>query len=68
MDPHHIDVDDPFADPTLLDRDHTIFPGEATLNISRNASLTLGTDSLIILGAFFVPYCRSSLAARADSL
>jgi hypothetical protein len=43
------DVLNPFADPTLVE-DQRSFVGEATLNVGRNASLTLGTDSLIVLG------------------
>jgi hypothetical protein len=39
---------DPFADPHL---DHQPqFVTDSTLNVGRNASLTLGTDSLIVLG------------------
>jgi hypothetical protein len=49
-DPHHADVDDPFADPIPNDGHQRILSGEPTLNVSRNASLTLGTDSLIVLG------------------
>ena len=37
---------DPFADPMLVEDQRTI----TTLNVGRNASLTLGTDSLIVLG------------------
>lgn len=40
---------DPFADPTLIE-DQRTFVGESTLIVGRNASLTLGTDSLIVLG------------------
>lgn len=39
---------DPFADPHTGDDRHYV--GETTLNVGRNASLTLGTDSLIVLG------------------
>ena len=39
---------DPFADPHLDDQHH--FVTDSTLNVGRNASLTLGTDSLIVLG------------------
>ena len=38
---------DPFADPHLDDQHQ--FATDATLNVGRNASLTLGTDSLIVL-------------------
>jgi hypothetical protein len=41
--------DDPFADPTLVEEQRD-FVGGSTLNVGRNASLTLGTDSLIVLG------------------
>ena len=40
---------DPFADTNVTDNQHD-FPDDATLVVGRNASLTLGTDSLIILG------------------
>ena len=46
-------MDDPFVDPiTSFDehaRDHS-FGIDSTLAVGRNASLTLGTDSLIVLG------------------
>jgi hypothetical protein len=48
MEPRCAD-DDPFADPTLVE-DQLTFVGQSTLNVGRNASLTLGTDSLIVLG------------------
>lgn len=48
MEPQYAD-DDPFADPTLVE-DQQTFVGESTLDVGRNASLTLGTDSLIVLG------------------
>ena len=39
----------PFADPNIHeDADHA--GEESTLTVGRNASLTLGTDSLIVLG------------------
>ena len=51
--------DDPFVDPppaippvpsiTALGNDHA-FAVDSTLAVGRNASLTLGTDSLIVLG------------------
>lgn len=50
--------DDPFADPTVV-MDQRIEIGPATLNVGRNASLTLGTDSLIVLGMFCG--CRESV-------
>jgi hypothetical protein len=39
---------DPFADPRVDDEPQ--FVVDSTLNVSRHASLTLGTDSLIVLG------------------
>ena len=39
---------DPFADPHLDGQGQ--FVTDSTLNVGRNASLTLGTDSLIVLG------------------
>lgn len=45
--------DDPFVDPQSVTEDHTsdhAFAADATLAVGRNASLTLGTDSLIVLG------------------
>ena len=41
---------DPFADPTA--HDPADFAGGSTLNVGRNASLTLATDSLIVLGVW----------------
>jgi hypothetical protein len=41
---------DPFADPHLDDQHQ--FVTDSTLNVGRNASLTLGTDSLIVLGTW----------------
>ena len=49
---------DPFADPS---RDEHHFDEQATLNVGRNASLTLGTDSLVVLGTVYdytpEPWC-----------
>jgi len=39
---------DPFADPQ--NDDHHSLATDSTLNVGRNASLTLGTDSLVVLG------------------
>lgn len=39
---------DPFADPENDDQ-HPLAT-DSTLNVGRNASLTLGTDSLVVLG------------------
>ena len=48
--------DDPFRDPSLVPK-HTAQPGEVagvpdTLAVGRDASLTLGTDSLVVLGVY----------------
>lgn len=40
---------DPFADPSV-NGDQQDLTRDATLIVGRNASLTLGTDSLIVLG------------------
>lgn len=40
---------DPFADP-VIDGEQQDFARESTLTVGRNASLTLATDSLIVLG------------------
>lgn len=56
MQAQHADDGDPFADPAQVEeeeQDQRTFVGEATLNAGRNANLTLGTDSLIVLGLFF---------------
>ena len=42
---------DPFADPNVEVVGHDI--GVSTLSVGRNASLTLGTDSLIVLGTCY---------------
>ena len=49
----HVDSD-PFADPSIHETQHDQVE-ESTLTVGRNASLTLGTDSLIVLG-----WCTSS--------
>jgi hypothetical protein len=41
----------PFADAAIVDEQRD-FVGESTLAVGRNASLTLGTDSLIVLGSY----------------
>lgn len=48
--------DDPFRDPSLVPK-HTTQPSDAasvpdTLAVGRDASLTLGTDSLVVLGVY----------------
>ena len=45
----HDIASDPFADPIGQEDAHR-FIEDATLSVGRNASLTLGTDSLIVLG------------------
>ena len=42
----NINDNNPFADPSS----HENLVEESTLTVGRNASLTLGTDSLIVLG------------------
>jgi hypothetical protein len=47
--------DDPFKDPSLIDGSQPAQTPAAnnvpdTLDVGRNASLTLGTDSLVVLG------------------
>ncbi|KAF7513399.1 hypothetical protein GJ744_009820 [Endocarpon pusillum] len=54
MQAQHADDGDPFADPAQVEEeDQRTFVGEATLNAGRNANLTLGTDSLIVLDESF---------------
>ncbi len=54
MQSQHADDADPFVDPAPVEEeeeeDQRIFVNESTLNVGRNANLTLGTDSLIVLG------------------
>lgn len=50
MQSQHVDDGDPFADPAQAEEDQRTFVSESTLNVGRNANLTLGTDSLIVLG------------------
>ncbi|MCJ1439202.1 sphinganine kinase lcb4 [Xylographa pallens] len=45
-------ISNPFADPSVRDDEHR-FVQESTLSVGRNASLTLGTDSLIVLDEDF---------------
>lgn len=52
MESEHAD-NDPFADPTLIEDQRAFVADSTTLNVGRNASLTLGTDSLIVLGTQF---------------
>jgi sphingosine kinase len=49
--------DNPFVDPIASFEEHgrdNSWAGDSTLPVGRNASLTLGTDSLIVLGTFTV--------------
>jgi hypothetical protein len=52
---------DPFAEPDVDDEPQFVI--DSTLSVGRNASLTLGTDSLIVLG-MSLPYVKSSCANR----
>jgi len=55
MTTNSISESDPFADPGGLVEDSGNFVAESTLNVGRNASLTLGTDALIVLGMAELP-------------
>jgi len=50
---------DPFADPNGVDEPR--FVVDSTLNVGRHASLTLGTDSLIVLGMSLL-YVKTQLS------
>ena len=45
----------PFADPSIHENQRDLAE-ESTLTVGRNASLTLGTDSLIVLGQSYSAY------------
>ena len=45
---------DPFEDPISVE-EQSDYGEESTLVVGRNASLTLGTDSLIVLGIYSQP-------------
>lgn len=49
MAPSSIAESDPFKDPIVPASEHD-FVGDSTLLVGRDASLTLATDSLIVLG------------------
>ena len=49
MAPTFVADSDPFSDPIHYSEDHEYADG-STLHVGRNASLTLATDSLIVLG------------------
>lgn len=56
-------TDNPFVDPTASFEEHardSSFALDSTLPVGRNASLTLGTDSLIVLGVSNAIYERRS--------
>lgn len=50
---------DPFVDPAS-DGEEPDDIEEITLPVGRNASLTLGTDSLIVLGRSSFPFCLTA--------
>lgn len=50
---------DPFADPTHASENYE-YAEASTLPVGRNASLTLATDSLIVLGTLSLPIGSSS--------
>jgi len=52
MDTGDYNGSNPFADPSIGEEQQH-FVENATLSVGRNASLTLGTDSLIVLGNAF---------------
>lgn len=49
MAPPSVAPSDPFEDHSQTSKDHE-YPDASTLSVGRNASLTLATDSLIVLG------------------
>jgi len=49
MAPSSVADSDPFKDPILPEAEHDSV-GDSTLLVGRDASLTLATDSLIVLG------------------
>ena len=55
MAPTSLTDSDPFADPVNADGDHDYTEGW-TLPVGRSASLTLATDSLIVLGMQHLRY------------
>jgi sphingosine kinase len=59
-----ISTENPFVDPSSSGHDlshEQVFSIDATLAVTRNGSLTLGTDSLIVLGR-----PRPDIAASED--
>jgi len=57
MSERSLPVDNPFVDPSIHETPSAL-QGEATLFVAEDASLTLGADSLIILGT--EPCCFES--------
>lgn len=43
-------TDNPFVDPSIHENEGVLEGGESTLFVTQDASLTLGADSLIVLG------------------
>ena len=58
-------ISNPFADPSLHDDQHR-FVQDSTLSVGRNASLTLGTDSLIVLGTVLLRRPLITILTRVD--
>ena len=54
MSSHDLVSADPFADPSVNSSQRDLID-DSTLEVGRNASLTLGTDSLIVLGMLASP-------------
>lgn len=48
----HLAEDDPFKDPSLVNQASQTVDVPDTLAVGKNASLTLGTDSLVVLGTY----------------
>lgn len=46
---------DPFSDQAAMIQDEREAIVESTLSVGRNATLTLGTDAVIVLGQFHAP-------------
>lgn len=63
MAPTSLAASDPFVDPINAASDHD-YAEAWTLPVGRSASLTLATDSLIVLGMHELPY----LSYRAQEL
>jgi hypothetical protein len=48
----HLAEDDPFKDPSLINQASQAADVPDTLTVGKNASLTLGTDCLVVLGTY----------------